>query len=270
MADAEALRMDNVWLMVLAVLIVLFLGHLLLRRPAAGRRPAEPPVKGAGTAFLEDLDRSTGQDSHELSPRKPVMLGRIRGQDSKLQYITVSVPTVGRQHAMIQYAGDGYWLVDKGSRNGSFVNGERVSGKVRLKHGDVIKLYKYSFRFVLLAQAKEEGTVWADPEEDAQATQLATPADPSEADAVASRPAAAPPPPQAPVRGAATAQRTPGRGAPVPPPRPPAPGAGAAPDKTVDFLLDEEDKDVTLQDFIDDELVSEGSKRPVKKRPGKN
>ena len=44
---------------------------------------------------------------------------------------------VSRNHAMIQQLeGGGYYLIDMGSRNGSFVNGHRITAPVALRDGD--------------------------------------------------------------------------------------------------------------------------------------
>jgi DNA-binding CsgD family transcriptional regulator len=48
-------------------------------------------------------------------------------------------PEVSRTHAQLELVGDEWTLVDDGlSRNGSFVNGERVTGRRRLADGDVL------------------------------------------------------------------------------------------------------------------------------------
>lgn len=55
---------------------------------------------------------------------------------------------VSRNHALLQRSeGGGYILIDMGSRNGSFVNGVRVSIPVTMKDGDTITLGPYSFTF---------------------------------------------------------------------------------------------------------------------------
>lgn len=55
---------------------------------------------------------------------------------------------VSRNHALVQRSETGgYILIDMGSRNGSFVNGVRVSIPVTMKDGDVITLGPYSFTF---------------------------------------------------------------------------------------------------------------------------
>uniref|UniRef100_A0ACD5GMB9 FHA domain-containing protein n=1 Tax=Desertifilum tharense IPPAS B-1220 TaxID=1781255 RepID=A0ACD5GMB9_9CYAN len=57
-----------------------------------------------------------------------------RSEDNNL---VLSDPWISRNHAMLQCTETGdYYLIDLGSRNGSFVNGRRVSVPVTLKHGD--------------------------------------------------------------------------------------------------------------------------------------
>ena len=47
---------------------------------------------------------------------------------------------VSALHAQLEVVGDECTLVDEGlSRNGSFVNGERVSGRRRLRDGDMLR-----------------------------------------------------------------------------------------------------------------------------------
>jgi adenylate cyclase len=43
---------------------------------------------------------------------------------------------VSRNHAMIQFEGGDFYLIDMGSRNGSFVNGRRLTVPVALRDGD--------------------------------------------------------------------------------------------------------------------------------------
>jgi pSer/pThr/pTyr-binding forkhead associated (FHA) protein len=62
-------------------------------------------------------------------------IGRDRGADISLEWDG----QVSRLHALIERVGGGWTIVDDGlSRNGTFVNGERVSGRRRLSGGDVI------------------------------------------------------------------------------------------------------------------------------------
>jgi len=50
-------------------------------------------------------------------------------------------------HARIESARDGVWLVDLGSTNGTFVNGERVDGRHKLHDGDLLQIGATELRF---------------------------------------------------------------------------------------------------------------------------
>jgi FHA domain len=51
------------------------------------------------------------------------------------------------QHARVESTRDGVWLLDLGSTNGTWVNGERMDGRHRLKDGDVIRIGQTELRF---------------------------------------------------------------------------------------------------------------------------
>ena len=48
--------------------------------------------------------------------------------------------TVSNRHASLDSRGDGLWLEDAGSTNGTFVNGQRVTSPRLLQPGDVIRI----------------------------------------------------------------------------------------------------------------------------------
>jgi predicted component of type VI protein secretion system len=54
--------------------------------------------------------------------------------------LTIASPQVSRRHAQIAASGDGAEITDLGSRNGTFVNDERVSGSQALVPGDKLKI----------------------------------------------------------------------------------------------------------------------------------
>jgi pSer/pThr/pTyr-binding forkhead associated (FHA) protein len=54
--------------------------------------------------------------------------------------IVIADPAVSTTHALIKAEKDGYMLTDLGSRNGTHLNGERITEPRRLSHGDVIGL----------------------------------------------------------------------------------------------------------------------------------
>jgi hypothetical protein len=74
-------------------------------------------------------------DGTEHPLRHALAIGRDPGND-----IVLAKRTVSREHALLVFV-DGRWLIeDRGSANGTFVNGERVpfGAKRPLRHGDRI------------------------------------------------------------------------------------------------------------------------------------
>ena len=76
-----------------------------------------------------------------LDPRQANSLGR--GMDCD---IVMADPLCSRVHAELVCEQDRWWIVDAGSRNGSFVN-EQKAGKVELSLGDKIRLGSTVFLF---------------------------------------------------------------------------------------------------------------------------
>ncbi|MBS1884696.1 MAG: FHA domain-containing protein [Actinobacteria bacterium] len=67
---------------------------------------------------------------------RPVTIGRGEACDVRL----LRDPEVSRLHAELEHLGGTWVVVDDGlSRNGTFVNGERISGRHRLAGGDVLR-----------------------------------------------------------------------------------------------------------------------------------
>lgn len=68
-----------------------------------------------------------------------------RGVESDL---VVPDPVLSRVHAEVQKRADGYYVVDRGSRNGTFVNEVPVLKERRLEDGDVVRAGHCRFTFV--------------------------------------------------------------------------------------------------------------------------
>jgi pSer/pThr/pTyr-binding forkhead associated (FHA) protein len=67
--------------------------------------------------------------------RQEVRIGRLPDNDLAL----VWDGDVSRRHAHVARTATGWVLVDDGSRNGCYVNGERVAGQSPLNDGDVLR-----------------------------------------------------------------------------------------------------------------------------------
>lgn len=144
----ESERKRSVLILVtLAVLIlaVIAMVLMLLRGSKSKSRDEETTQE----AYLNDIHGITKQASFALS-NKPTMLGRVAGKDTEyLNYFVIPETSIGRRHSLIEYKGFSYWIIDQGSINGTFVNDRAVTSEVRLKHGDIIRLHKIEFEFVI-------------------------------------------------------------------------------------------------------------------------
>ena len=156
-ADESDRKRSMLILVALAVLIlaVIAMVLMLLRGSKSKSRDEEP----AQEAYLNDIHGVTKQATFALG-NKPTMLGRVAGKDTaSLYYFVIPETTIGRRHALIEYKDFSYWIIDQGSINGTFVNNKAVTSEVRLKHGDVIRLHKIEFEFVMPEMADTGMTV---------------------------------------------------------------------------------------------------------------
>jgi pSer/pThr/pTyr-binding forkhead associated (FHA) protein len=82
-------------------------------------------------------------------------VGKGAGND-----VTLDDTTVSRLHASLEEFAEGWCVTDLGSSNGTFVNGDRVWGTRRLRHGDEIRVGRSRLLFrstVDAAAARTEG-----------------------------------------------------------------------------------------------------------------
>jgi hypothetical protein len=70
---------------------------------------------------------------------QPLSVGRAANNT-----LVLTDDTVSWHHAQIWVEGDVPWLRDLGSRNGTFVNDERVVGALRVADGDVVRIGKHA------------------------------------------------------------------------------------------------------------------------------
>ena len=71
------------------------------------------------------------------------------GRGDECDIIVPEDTSVSRNHARMDRDGEDWVLVDLGSTNGTFVNGQRIS-EARLKSGDVVEIGDRRFRFLPL------------------------------------------------------------------------------------------------------------------------
>jgi hypothetical protein len=98
-----------------------------IKQGEAGRRP--------GTIVMPSGDRIELGEGRNL-------IGRL--SDCR---IMISDGNTSRHHAEIHRSGSGFVINDLGSTNGTFLNGERLSGDRRINDGDIITVGSVSLRF---------------------------------------------------------------------------------------------------------------------------
>jgi len=112
-------------------------------------QPASPPPK-KGTAPGAPIGTLTADDGtmHPLLEDVST-IGRVPGND-----IVLGDASVSSRHARVVRTADGFAVEDSGSRNGTFVNSEQVTGTRLLLDGDVVRLGKVIVTFNLARKTR--------------------------------------------------------------------------------------------------------------------
>ncbi len=155
------------WTLLVVVLAALgwtawqFRARLAALLPPAGAAGADADGQGL-TAVLYDVYDPADIKRHEVGD-KPVVIGRVSGSDPKMDYVVVDERTVGRWHATIERRGQTFWIRDEGSVNGTFVNDQRITGEHPLKHGDMVRVHRHEFEFVIPELFDSDRTMIGNP-----------------------------------------------------------------------------------------------------------
>ena len=120
-----------------------------------------------------DSTAKTTRSKPVTAAGKPAPIGTLTADDGTMHPLLEDVTTIGRtgtntialpdgsvssNHARVMRTDDGFVLEDVGSRNGTFVNSEKVTGKRPLVDGDVIRLGKVLLTFNMAVETKRETT----------------------------------------------------------------------------------------------------------------
>ena len=109
---------------------------------APGRgAPAPRPPRAGRLVVVKSASLPLG-DEREVDSA-PVTIGR--GAQNTIELHGDQFASAA--HAQVEPRGDGVWLVDRGSTNGTFVNGVKVDGPRKLARGDVIRVGETDLRF---------------------------------------------------------------------------------------------------------------------------
>jgi FHA domain/Bacterial regulatory proteins, luxR family len=112
-----------------------------------------------GVPFLLFRDGDGRQRIVRLEGREHLTVGRDEDADISLNWDT----QVSRLHAELECMGTQWTVADDGlSRNGSFLNGERVTGRRRLGDGDALRFGRTQMVFYAPALGRSSTTVLGD------------------------------------------------------------------------------------------------------------
>lgn len=95
---------------------------------------------------------TTGEQTVDLTPRRPLTVGRAVTSD-----VPIYDPTVSRRHAEIILTNGGVRVRDLDSSNGTFVNGSRVTDTTAAD-GDIVTFGKVAFKVVEVTSPTARGT----------------------------------------------------------------------------------------------------------------
>ncbi|MFZ5632917.1 MAG: FHA domain-containing protein [Bacillota bacterium] len=122
-----------------------------LPEPPRQEEYAPPPGAEAGLVVITSGDPGLTPGSvFPLGPEGEAGLGR-----SSRNTITLVDPFASMEHAAVYKGGGQYWLVDKGSKNGTFLNEIKLSRPTVLADGDRIRIGGVTLQFVRWAYEVE-------------------------------------------------------------------------------------------------------------------
>jgi pSer/pThr/pTyr-binding forkhead associated (FHA) protein len=94
---------------------------------AAPRKPAAAPITQALTIHYQGRPFQVTKDRF------------IIGRGKTTSDLTIRDPNVSRQHALVEFSGGNFYMVDMGSTNGIEFSGQRVQRKA-IQNGDVFRI----------------------------------------------------------------------------------------------------------------------------------
>jgi hypothetical protein len=120
-------------------------------RPAAAPRPKSLSKRKSAAVHLATAIGTLTTVDGMMNPlmEDESSIGRVAGNA-----VVLPDSSVSSKHARVSRSAEGFTLEDLGSRNGTFVNGERVSEKRPLADGDVVRFGKVLLTFNVAAETR--------------------------------------------------------------------------------------------------------------------
>ena len=110
----------------------------MILTPAAAAKAGLGRGKATARSVRLVVRRSPSLEEGDVFPLNSAPLTLGRGDQNDL--VLAGDEFASSRHARIEVRGDGAWVQDLESTNGTFVNGSRVAGAHRLDAGDVLRV----------------------------------------------------------------------------------------------------------------------------------
>lgn len=124
-------------------------------------KPARGDLKSKSPLVAVDLKPINSLKKTSYVQRHPILLARDQptlnykiyydtcmiGRDDKCE-LSIDETSISREHAKLYTYNNKFLIEDLNSTNGTFVNNQRVQGKVNLNHGDVLRIGHCDFIFL--------------------------------------------------------------------------------------------------------------------------
>jgi predicted component of type VI protein secretion system len=111
--------------------------------PAQARGGGAPEPSAAAGRLV--VVRSTSLEPGHAFETGPVAV--TIGRSGENTAVLAGDDFASARHARVESQRDGVWILDLGSTNGTWVNGERMDGRHRLRPGDVVRIGQTELRF---------------------------------------------------------------------------------------------------------------------------
>ena len=124
--------------------------------PTAAEVERQLEAERRGAPFIVFRDAHGRQRIVELGETGSLSVGRGPATDISLDWDK----SASRLHAELAHIGEAWTIADDGlSRNGTFVNDERVNGRRRLRDGDRVKVGDTEMTYRAPLEAAEQATM---------------------------------------------------------------------------------------------------------------
>ncbi|HEV7484962.1 MAG TPA: FHA domain-containing protein [Thermoanaerobaculia bacterium] len=133
---------------------------------ARGAKPTPPPLPAPAPPPAPVSARSKTVEQQD-----PMPIGTLTADDGTMHPLLEETSTIGRtpantivlrdgsvsgHHARVDRTAEGFVIEDAGSRNGTYINSEKLSEKRLLADGDLVRLGKIILTFNLAAELKRK------------------------------------------------------------------------------------------------------------------